>query len=195
MMNFNKSLQTFLGLRQVYIAACRFPLRAFSDRDREDEGPSRCHGKQSAVAQLAGSGGSEGKVGDETTPLEAPEAVQLTVNLEHVRSPINELDQRKLRHKEYAQILNELIIKPPSTYTLDQRLPFKQPEPKTDLRQSLRTCTSVEEVLQLTNDPEQLAHELVKLSWELNAEKRKNEAMLENLRQLEQKMRETDQNN
>ncbi|KAH8300966.1 hypothetical protein KR044_007409, partial [Drosophila immigrans] len=174
MMPFNKSLQTFLGLRHVYIAAWRVPLRAFSDRG--DEGHAAT-AKQSAVAQLAGSGGAvegedDGSTGE--TRLEAPQAVQRMVDLEHVRSRINELDQRKVRHKEYAQILNDLIIKPAS-YTLEQRLPFKQPEPNTDLRHSLRTCSSVEEVLQLTDDVDQLAHELVKLAWELNAEKRKNE--------------------
>ncbi|KAH8387928.1 hypothetical protein KR093_010368 [Drosophila rubida] len=193
MMQFNKSLQVFQRLRRVYVAAARIPIpiRAFSERD--DDGHSSAsppHCKQSAVAQLAGSG--EGEVAD--TRLEAPEPVLRTVDLEHVRSRINELDQRKLRHKEYAQILNELITKP-SSYTLEQRLPFKQPEANTNLRHSLRTCTSVEEVLQLTSNLEQLAHELVKIAWELNAEKRKNEAMLESLLQLEQKMMDKNHNN
>lgn len=118
------------------------------------------------------------------TKLEAPEPVLRVVQLEHVRSKMHELDQRKLRHQEYAQMLEQLIVKPTSMAP-EQKLPFKQLESiMGDLRQSLRCCSSVEEILTVTKDPQQLANEVIMLLCELNGERRKNDVIGERLREL-----------
>lgn len=118
------------------------------------------------------------------TKLEAPEPVLRVVELEHVRSKMHELDQRKLRHQEYAQMLEQLIVKPTSLAP-EQKLPFKQLESiMGDIRQSLRCCSSVEEVFTVTKDPQKLANEVIMLLCELNTEKRKKDVILERLREL-----------
>jgi len=169
-------MQTFIGLRHAYIAASRVAIRTFSERDEEN---ASVRSKKSASAQLA-------QTVDGDTRLESPEPVQRMVELDNVRSRINELDQRKLRHQEYAEMLKELIIKPIDATM--ERLPFKQPNSSSNMRQSIRKCSSVEEVLQLTDNPEQLANEVVKLSWELATEKRKNDVVLESYLELKQEM-------
>lgn len=122
------------------------------------------------------------------TMQEAPEPVQRMVDLEHVRSKINELDQRKLRHQEYVEMLKQLIVKP-ANVTPEQKLPFKQPTSIVgNLRQVLRSCMNVEEVLKVTEDPQQLASELIKLSSELTTEKRKNDVVLESYMELKREM-------
>ncbi|EDW65350.1 uncharacterized protein [Drosophila virilis] len=181
MISVMKFLQSWVQpMRLTYKAATRVSVRRYSDR--EDDAPSR-KPKTSASAQLA-------QAMECDTKLESPEPVQRMVELENVRSRINELDQRKLRHKEYVQMLKQLIIKP-TNYALEPKLPFKQPMPANNMRQSLRNCSSMEEVLQLTNNPEQLASELVRLSWELATEKRKNDVVLESYLELKQEMLNT----
>lgn len=129
------------------------------------------------------------------TMQEAPEPVQRMVDLEHVRSKINELDQRKLRHQEYVEMLKQLIIKPVNLVP-EQKLPFKQPTSiVANLRQALRSCLNVEEVLKVTEDPQQLANELLKLSGELNTEKRKNDVVLESYMELKREMSSNNSNN
>lgn len=118
------------------------------------------------------------------TKQEAPEPILRVVELEHVRSKMHERDQRKLRHQEYAQMLERLIVKPTSMAP-EQKLPFKQLESiMGDLRQSLRGCSSVEEILDVTKDPQQLAKELIMILSELSAEKRKADVILESLHEL-----------
>lgn len=115
------------------------------------------------------------------TKQEAPEPILRVVELHHVRSKINELDQRKLRHQEYAQMLERLIVKP-TCLAPEHKLPFKQLESiMGDMRQSLRCCSSVEEILAVTKDPQQLANEMVMLLCDLNAEKRRAGVILERL--------------
>ncbi|KAM8718536.1 hypothetical protein ACLKA7_001702 [Drosophila subpalustris] len=185
MMSLNKFVQVCFGLRHAYLAASRVAIRRFSERNEEDSSSfcsssTSVRNNKSASAQLAQSV-------DCDTKLESPEPIQRMVELDNVRSRINELDQRKLRHQEYAEMLKELIIKP--TDSTMERLPFKQPSSSSNnMRQSLRKCSSVEEVLQLTDNPEQLANELVKLSWELATEKRKNDVVLESYLELKQEM-------
>ncbi|KAH8396259.1 hypothetical protein KR222_006862 [Zaprionus bogoriensis] len=123
---------------------------------------------------------------DISTMLEPPKPVLRMVELEHVRSKINELDQRKLRQQQYSLVLEQLIK--PFTKALEPKLPFKLPNMAFSARQSLRTCSSAEEILQLTSNPQQLADELIKLSSELNTEKRKHNVVVENYLELKQEM-------
>lgn len=181
MLSLAKLSQPWLqSVRGAYKLSRRFPVRQYNDHNSNSDDEGERPTKISAAAQLA-------QAVESDTKLESPEPVQRMVELENVRSRINELDQRKLRHQEYAQMLKQLIIKP-SNYAQEIRLPFKQPIPANNMRQSLRNCSSTEEVLQMTNDPEQLANELVRLSWELNTEKRKNDVVLESYLELKQEM-------
>ncbi|XP_030079367.1 uncharacterized protein LOC115482968 [Drosophila hydei] len=182
MLSFVKLSQPWMKpIRSTCMLFLRSPTRHYnehSNKSEDDDGERPT--KISAAAQLA-------QTVESDTKLESPEPVQRMVELENVRSRINELDQRKLRHQEYAQMLKQLIIKP-SNYTQEPKLPFKQPLPANNMRHSLRNCSSIEEVLLLTSDPYQLANELVRLSWELNTEKRKNDVVLEGYLELKQEI-------
>lgn len=153
----------------------------------EEQSPASAAGSNVSPAKISASEQLAQSVECDTMQ-EAPEPIQRMVDLEHVRSKINELDQRKLRHQEYVEMLKQLIVKP-ANVTPEQKLPFKQPTSIVgNLRQALRSCMNVEEVLKVTEDPQQLANELIKLSSELTTEKRKNDVVLESYLELKREM-------
>ncbi|XP_017852351.1 uncharacterized protein LOC108606602 [Drosophila busckii] len=179
MLPLQKLMPVSSWISRAYKATLLAPTRSYS---KHDDGRSKVLTKISAAAQLASQ-----SVESETTMLEAPEPVQRMVELENIRSKINELDQRKIRHKEYAKMIKQLIVKP-QTYAPELKLPFKQPNFGLSQCQSLRKCSNVEEVLQLTKCPQQLANELVKLAEELASEKRRNELVISNYWELKQQV-------
>ncbi|XP_016923047.2 uncharacterized protein [Drosophila suzukii] len=125
---------------------------------------------------------------DQQTELLPEEPRRPEELMQHLGPKRNELEQRKIRKVQYESHLKDLLHQRTTDSEMTiQCVPFvKTPSgPENPLK---RRYDSPEALLEQVSDPQALAKEIIKLARELQAERQKNEIIMQNYLDLEESL-------